>query len=86
MNLYVVSPSNYELDCYVFETTRGKARLRVARCFGIEYTDTRSKLLKRGVNVPEPMVVDDTDSPGYDIVKKLGFGYAQGGCNDDWSF
>lgn len=77
MNLYVVSPSNYEWDCYVFETTRGKARLRVARCFGIEYTDTRSKLLKRGVNVPEPMVVDDESSPGYDMVLKCGYHYEE---------
>ena len=77
MNLYVVTDTNYEWGCFVFETTRNRAKLRTAESLGMTYIDMRCKTLKKGVNVPAPMMVDDTDSPGYDMVLKCGFHYEE---------
>ena len=56
MNLYMVLDSNYDWCCFAFDTSRNKAKLSVAREFGNEYTEMRCKTLKKGVNVPAPML------------------------------
>ena len=77
MNLYSVSDNSCDWCCYIFETTRNKAKMRCAKHFFFDYIDARCKLLKRGVNVPEPMIVDDEDCPGYDVVLKCGYKFLQ---------
>ena len=76
MNLYSVWDRNYEWCCFVFDTTRNRAKLRVAESFGEDYIDMRCKTLKKGVNVPYPMLVDCDDADGYDIVLQCGYHYA----------
>ena len=49
--------------------------MNVAREFGNEYTEMRCKTLKKGVNVPAPMLVTHPDDNGYDIVKNCGYEY-----------
>ena len=71
VNLYMVLDSNYDWCCFAFDTSRNKAKLSVAREFGNEYTEMRCKTLKKGVNVPVPMLVTHPDDKGYDIVKKI---------------
>ena len=75
MNLYMVLDSNYDWCCFAFDTSRNKAKLSVAREFGSEYTAMRCKTLKKGVNVPAPMLVTHPDDNGYDIVKNCGYEY-----------
>lgn len=75
MNLYQVWDAQYEWCCFVFEITRDRARLRVARYFDIDYIDTRCKTLRKGVNVPLPMVVDSETAEGYDVVLNCGYHY-----------
>lgn len=76
MNLYMVLDSNYDWCCFAFDTSRNKAKLSVAKEFGNEYTEMRCKTLKKGVNVPLPMLVTHPDDNGYDIVKNCGYEYA----------
>ncbi len=76
MNLYKVMDANYDWCCFVFETTRNRAKLRVAESLGQEYIDMRCKTLKKGVNVPRPMTVDDETAEGYDMVVQCGYGYS----------
>ena len=75
MNLYMVLDSNYDWCCFAFDTSRNMAKLSVARKFGNEYTEMRCKTLKKGVNVPFPMLVTHPDDNGYDIVKNCGYEY-----------
>lgn len=75
MNLYIVTDANYDWGCFVFETTRNRAKLRVAKSLFQEYIDMRCITLKKGVNVPEPMVVDDENAEGYDMVLQCGCHY-----------
>lgn len=77
MNLYCIWDRDYEWCCYVFETTRNKAKERASGYFGEEYIDMRCKTLKKGVNVPVPHVVDSDTAPGYDMVLKLGYSFAE---------
>ena len=76
MNLYRVSNKDYEWCCYVFETTRNKAKAFGASCFGEDYTDMRCTTLKKGINVDRPRVVDCEDDEGHDIVLKCGYRFA----------
>ena len=75
VNLYMVLDSNYDWCCFAFDTSRNKAKLSVAKEFGNEYTEMRCKTLKKGVNVPFPMLVTHPDDEGYDIVKNCGYEY-----------
>ena len=75
MNLYLVKYDNFEWSCFAFDTSRGRAKLRVAKEFGKEYIEMRCKTLKKGVNVPLPMLVTHPDDEGYDIVQKCGYHY-----------
>ena len=75
VNLYMVLDANYDWCCFAFDTSRNKAKLSVAREFGNEYTEMRCKTLKKGVNVPSPMLVTHPDDNGYDIVKNCGYEY-----------
>ncbi len=75
MNLYVVMDNNYDWCVYVFDVSRNRARIRMAESYDVEYVDTRCKTLKKGLNVPKPMLVDDDSSEGYDIILELGYRY-----------
>ena len=75
LNLYMVMDSNYDWCCYVFETSRNRAKLRVADEFDFNYLDMRCKTLKKGVNFPYAKLVEDKESKGYDIVKQCGYEY-----------
>lgn len=75
MNLYSVSDCNYEWCCFVFDTSRNRAKMRVAKYFDMDYIDMRCKLCKRGVNISMPMIVDDETSDGYDVVLNCGYHY-----------
>lgn len=75
MNLYQVLDKNYEWCCYVFDVSRNSAKARVAESYGEDYINMRCKTLTKGVNVPIPMMVDDEESMGYDIVLKCGYRY-----------
>jgi len=77
LNLYQVTDSTYEWCCFAFDTSRNRAKMRVANEFGNEYTEMRCKTLKRGVNVPVPMLVTCPDDAGYDIVKACGYEYGE---------
>ena len=57
----MVCDSNYDWCCFAFDTSRNMAKLSVARKFGNEYTEMRCKTLKKGVNVPFPMIVTHPD-------------------------
>lgn len=76
MNLYIVWDKNYEWCCYAFDTTRNRAKLRVAESFGEDYINMRCKTLRKGINLPYPMLADSEDAEGYDIVLQLGYRYA----------
>lgn len=76
MNLYIVFDAQYEWGCFVFETTRNRAKMRVANHFDIDYIDVRCKTLNRGVNFPYPKTVDCEQDEGYDVVLKCGHHYA----------
>jgi hypothetical protein len=76
MNLYIVYDSNYDWGCFVFETTRNKAKKRAAEHFFMDYIDMRCKTLKKGVNFPYPKTVDSEDDEGYSTVLALGHHYA----------
>lgn len=80
-SLYQVGDSSYEWICYIFETTRNRAKARVAEYFDQDYVDMRCKTLKRGVNVDFPMIVDCPESKGYEIVQQFGYGYL---TEDEW--
>ena len=79
-NLYMVMDSQYDWCCFAFDTSRNKAKLRVAEEFGCEYTEMRCKTLKKGVNVPIPMLVTHPDDFGYDTVLKCGYEYGKDEC------
>ena len=76
MNLYMVTDSNYEWCCFVFETSRNRAKLWVSKSFDESYISLRCKTLKKGINLSLPMLVDDVDSEGYDIVLECGYRFA----------
>lgn len=75
MNLYMVSDADYEWCCFAFDTSRNRAKMRVAEHFGMDYVDMRCKTLKMGVNVQVPMLVDCETDKGYDKVMECGFFY-----------
>ena len=75
MNLYMVMDANYDWCCFAFDTSRERAKLRVAKEFDNEYIEMRCKTLKKGVNVPLPMLVTHPDDEGYDIVLQCGYQY-----------
>ena len=75
MNLYMVLDNSYEWCCFVFDTSRNRAKKRVADEFYCEYIDMRCKTLKKGVNIPIPMLVTHPDDNGYDMVLNLGYQY-----------
>lgn len=75
MNLYLVTDANYDWACFAFDTSRERAKLRVAKEYGNEYIEMRCKTLKKEVNVPLPMLVTDADDEGYDIVLQCGYHY-----------
>lgn len=58
MNLYIVYDANYDWECFVFETTKNKAKKRVAEDFFMDYIDVRCKTLKKGVNFPYPKTIN----------------------------
>lgn len=66
---------NYDWGCFVFAYTRNKAKAYVAKHFNCEYIDMRSRLLKRGLNLSYPMIVDCPEDTGYDLVLKCGYSY-----------
>lgn len=76
MNLYMVLDSNYDWCCFAFDTSRNRAKKRVADEFYCDYIDMRCKTLKRDVNVPVSMLVTHPDDKGYDVVLSCGFHYA----------
>lgn len=76
MNLYMVLGANYDWCCFAFDTSRNRAKKRVADEFFCDYIDMRCKTLKKDVNVPAPMLVTHPDDNGYDIVLDYGFHYA----------
>lgn len=76
MNLYMVLDSNYDWCCFAFDTSRNRAKMRVAESFGVDYIEMRCKTLKKGVNVSVPMLVTYPDDEGYDIVLSCGYHYA----------
>jgi hypothetical protein len=59
----------------VFETTRNKAKKRVAEHFFCDYIDMRCKTLRKGVNFTYPKTVDSEDDEGYSVVLQCGFHY-----------
>ena len=75
MNLYIVYDAVGGWGCYVFETTRGRAKAMVAKHNGAEYTDMRCNTLKKGVNFPYPKTVDSDTDEGYDVVLACGHHY-----------
>lgn len=77
LNLYMVMDNNYDWCCFAFDTSRNKAKLSVAQEFGYEYTEMRCKTLKKGVNVPLPMLVTCPEDNGYDIVQNCGYEYGE---------
>lgn len=76
MNLYMVLDNNYDWCCFAFDTSRNKAKKKVADEFYCEYIDMRCKTLKKDINVSAPMLVTHPDDKGYDIVLGYGFHYA----------
>ena len=76
MNLYRVTDANCEWCCFVFDTSRNHAKVWVSNHFDESYISLRCKTLKRGVNVPHPMLIDYYDSEGYDIVLNCGYCFA----------
>jgi len=74
-NLYSVCAADYEWSCFVFDTSRNKAKLRAAERFGEDYINMRCKTLKRGVNYPFSLVVDCETDEGYEMVLQCGFRY-----------
>lgn len=74
-NLYMVLDANYDWCCFAFDISRNRAKMRVAKEFGCEYTEMRCKTLRKGVNVPLPMLVDSPDAEGYDMVLACGYHY-----------
>ena len=79
--LYNAGYRNYDWCCFAFHVSRNRAKLRVAKEFGCEYTDMRCKTLKKGVNVLVPMLVTHPEDKGYDIVQNCGYSY---GTDEDW--
>ena len=77
MNLYQVWDKNYEWCCFAFDTSRNKAKLRVAESFFCDYIDMRCMTVKKGVNVQVPMLVDHPNAEGYDMVLYYGGRYEQ---------
>ena len=76
MNLYRVHGFDDCSCCFVFDTSRGRAKARVASYFNCEYINMRCQILAHGVNVPFLMVVDSPDAVGYEYVLKCGYRYA----------
>lgn len=76
MNLYQVWDANYEWCCFVFDVTRNRAKMQVAESYGEDYINMRCKTLKKGVNVPAPMLVDSDTDDGYELVLQYGYRYA----------
>ena len=77
MNLYMVLDANYDWCCFAFDTSRNRAKKRVANEFGCDYIDMRCKTLKKDVNVLIPMLVTHPNDNGYDIVLNYGFRYPE---------
>lgn len=75
MNLYMVLDNNYDWCCFAFDTSRNRAKKRVADEFFCEYIDMRCRTLRKGVNVPIPMLVTHLDDDGYDMVLRCGYQY-----------
>lgn len=76
MNLYRVTDANHEWCCFVFETSRYRAKVRVANYFDEHYLSLRCKTLEKKVAICCPMLVDDEEAEGYDIVLSYGYRYA----------
>ena len=76
MNLYMVLDANYDWCCFAFDTSRNRAKKRVADEFFCDYIDMRCKTLKKDVDISEPMLVTHPDDNGYNIVLGCGFHYA----------
>lgn len=76
MNLYMVTDSNYEWCCFVFDTSRNRAKLQVSKYFDESYISLRCKTLKKGINLSQPMLVDYPEAEGYDIVLDCGYHFA----------
>ena len=84
MNLYRVYGFDDVSCCFVFDTSRGRAKARGARYFDCEYTNMRCQILAHGVNVPYPMLVDSPDDDGYEYVLKCGHRYATEEEMEEW--
>ena len=76
MNLYMVLDNNYDWCCFAFDTSRNKAKKKVADEFSCDYIDMRCKTLRKGVNVLIPMLVTHPNDNGYDMVLNCGYHYA----------
>ena len=74
MNLYLVNSLFHGYSCFVFDSTRNKAKYIVSREFDDEYIDMRCFTLVKGLDVPA-MIVTCSDDDGYDIVKSFGYEY-----------
>lgn len=81
MNLYMVLDNNYDWCCFAFDTSRNRAKKKVADEFYCDYIDMRCKTLKKDVDVFEPMLVTHPDDNGYDIVLGYGFHYDEEGVD-----
>jgi hypothetical protein len=79
MNLYTVGDYRSDWVCYCFATTVNRARTMVADHFGEKYIHMRGSLLKRGVNVSCPVVVDCAEHELYPKVVECGYRYAEDG-------
>ena len=76
MNLYMVTDSNYEWCCFVFDTSRNRAKLWVSNHFDESYISLRCKTLRKGINLSQPMLIDDPASEGYNLVLECGYRFA----------
>ena len=78
MNLYRVSDTDYTWCCYIFETSRNRAKLAVSKEFDFDYIDARCKTLAKNVGeIKEPVLIYDEECDGYEVVTRLGYRYAQ---------
>lgn len=76
MNLYMVLDANYDWCCFAFDVSRNRAKKRVADEFGCDYVEMRCKTLRKGMNVPVPMLVTCPEDKGYDIILNCGYAYS----------
>ena len=78
MNLYLVYVGRFEWCCFVFTTSRNRAKMLVMQCFGTDdpYTDYRCITKQKDVGGTE-RVIDWQEDEEYYRVTELGFSYKE---------